>query len=69
MRKMVLLVLTGIGKTQFGHIFAINLLHNHPLPSFFTAYEVVSECRKAESKGRINRLVNKSSRPHLPGHR
>ncbi|MDM5291792.1 IS21-like element helper ATPase IstB [Peribacillus simplex] len=61
----ILLGPPGVGKTHLAISFAIEALTQGYTALFLTADEVVSECRKAESKGTINRLVNKWSRPRL----
>jgi DNA replication protein DnaC len=61
----ILLGPPGVGKTHLAIAFAIEALTQGYTALFLTADEVVSECRKAEASGKINRLVNKWSRPDL----
>ncbi|MFD0769038.1 IS21-like element helper ATPase IstB [Bacillus sp. CGMCC 1.60114] len=61
----ILLGPPGVGKTHLAVSFAVEALTQGYTALFLTADEVVTECRKADSKGSINRLVNKWSRPDL----
>ncbi|WP_419883220.1 IS21-like element helper ATPase IstB [Peribacillus sp. B-H-3] len=61
----ILLGPPGVGKTHLAISFAVEAITQGYTALFLTADEVVSECRKAESKGTLHRLVNKWSRPNL----
>jgi DNA replication protein DnaC len=55
----------GVGKTHLAIAFAFEALTQGYTALFVTAEEMVAECRKAEEKGTLNRLVNKWSKPDL----
>ncbi|WP_420976306.1 IS21-like element helper ATPase IstB [Bacillus vallismortis] len=54
-----------VGKTHLAISFALEALTQGFKTLFLTAEEMVAECRKAESKGTLTRLINRWSRPDL----
>nr|WP_269843883.1 ATP-binding protein [Domibacillus epiphyticus] len=61
----ILLGPPGVGKTHLAISFALEALTQGFTALFLTAEEMVAECRKAESKGTLTRLINRWSRPDL----
>ncbi|WP_269843872.1 IS21-like element helper ATPase IstB [Domibacillus epiphyticus] len=62
----ILLGPPGVGKTHLAISFALEALTQGFTALFLTAEEMVAECRKAESKGTLTRLINRwSRRPDL----
>ncbi|MEK3888429.1 IS21-like element helper ATPase IstB [Bacillus sp. FSL K6-3431] len=61
----ILLGPPGVGKTHLAISIALEALTQGFTALFLTAEAMVSECRKAEAKGTLTRLVSKWSRPDL----
>lgn len=61
----ILLGPPGVGKTHLAISFALEALTQGFTALFLTAEEMVAECRKAENKGTLTRLINRWSRPDL----
>lgn len=61
----ILLGPPGVGKTHLAISFALEALTQGFTALFLTAEEMVAECRKAETKGTLTRLINRWSRPDL----
>lgn len=61
----ILLGPPGVGKTHLAISFALEALTQGFTALFLTAEEMVAECRKAEIKGTLTRLINRWSRPDL----
>lgn len=55
----------GVGKTHLAIAFALEALSKGYSALFLAAEEMAAECRKAEQKGTLNRLISKWCRPNL----
>jgi DNA replication protein DnaC len=61
----ILLGPPGVGKTHLAISFAVEAITQGYTALFLTADDLVAECRKANEKGTLQRLVNRWSRPDV----
>ncbi|EHL79579.1 ATP-binding protein [Bacillus smithii] len=61
----ILLGPPGVGKTHLAISFAIEAITQGYTALFLTADDLVAECRKANKKGTLQRLVNRWGRPDV----
>lgn len=61
----ILLGPPGVGKTHLAIAFALEAITQGATALFLSAEDIAIECRKADARGTLNRLVSKWSRPDL----